>query len=90
MTSEQLKWFKEKFNELHYKKQREIRNVATKPAAVRAAERLVTRYNNKVRAADNKRRERLSAAAEVVREAMIFGDDGRIRKAFDTFKSFKP
>jgi hypothetical protein len=90
LTREQLLWFKAKFSELNYKKQRELRTSGVRPAAVRAAERIVKRHERKVQGEATRRRERLSAAAELVQEAMLFGDAARIQKAFNTFKSFKP
>jgi tRNA(Leu) C34 or U34 (ribose-2'-O)-methylase TrmL len=90
MTKEQIKWFEAQLSEIKRQKHNVVRNLTIKESAeLKKARRIISAHQKKVDALKKRANASFTRASDNAREAILFGDEKKIRKALADFSNRK-
>jgi tRNA(Leu) C34 or U34 (ribose-2'-O)-methylase TrmL len=90
MTKEQIKWFEAQLSEIRRQKYNAVRFLTIKESAeLKKAKRIINAHQKKVDALKKRASASFTRAYDNAREAILFGDEKKIRKALADFRNHK-
>jgi hypothetical protein len=90
MTKEQIKWFEMQLFEIKRQKNTAAYTLTIKESAeLRKARRIINAHQKKAQTLQNRAHVVITKAYDNVREAILFGDEKKIRKALADFSKLK-
>ena len=90
MTKEQIKWFEMQLFEIKKQSNNAARNLTIKESAeLKKARRIINAHGKKVEALKIRAYAAITKAYDNAREAILFGDEKKIRKALADFSNLK-